>query len=223
MRSLREEAIKDREGINSSDGRFGNGVLQEQIAGDSTMEMGLMDAGGGVRDFEDEKKDNGFSPEPQDPSKAMAMPESMIEVSGKSAMAGILPVRVNVPSVGNTSIFTKTLPETNTALALPLWHWANWIETSLWYLGAVLALGALWLFRGILFGWIKRVAPYGKPLLKLAGPASKPAGTLFAASVLVLACAKTHPLIFFVALLIYSAAAGRWILSLIRPAEGEKP
>lgn len=34
--------------------------------------------------------------------------------------AGILPVRVTVPAIGNTVTYTKTLPEPNTLLTLPL-------------------------------------------------------------------------------------------------------
>jgi hypothetical protein len=67
-----------------------------------------------------------------------------------SMTAGILPVRVNVPAVGNTVTYTKTLPEPNGLLALPLYHVATWVRAVGWLI--VLALVALtgWTFRGLL-------------------------------------------------------------------------
>ena len=67
-----------------------------------------------------------------------------------SMTAGILPVRVTVPAIGNTVTYTKTLPEPNTLLTLPLYHVAVWIRTLGWFISfAVLALMG-WTFRGSL-------------------------------------------------------------------------
>jgi hypothetical protein len=67
-----------------------------------------------------------------------------------SMTAGILPVRVTVPAIGNTVTYTKTLPEPNTLLTLPLYHVAVWIRTLGWFIAfAVLALMG-WTFRGSL-------------------------------------------------------------------------
>ncbi len=67
-----------------------------------------------------------------------------------SMTAGILPVRVNVPTIGNTVTYTKTLPEPNTLLTLPLYHLATWVKTLGWIVGFVLIALIGWTFRGSL-------------------------------------------------------------------------
>jgi hypothetical protein len=51
-----------------------------------------------------------------------------------SMTAGILPVRVNIPAVGNIVTYTKTLPEPNGLLTLPLYHVAAWARAAGWIL-----------------------------------------------------------------------------------------
>ncbi|MBK8872316.1 MAG: hypothetical protein IPN19_15105 [Elusimicrobia bacterium] len=74
-----------------------------------------------------------------------------------SMTAGILPVRVNVPAVGNTVTYTKTLPEPNGLLTLPLFHMAAWVRA----VGGILVLAVVallgWTFRGL----FKRKQPEG--------------------------------------------------------------
>ena len=93
-----------------------------------------------------------------DQALASAPPSVMLKALGQAAgmslrtettmTAGVLPVRVNVPSTGNSVTYTKTLPDPNTLLILPLYHGAVWLKT----LGWAIAWGAFG-FMGWTIRW----------------------------------------------------------------------
>ncbi|MBK8576114.1 MAG: hypothetical protein IPN90_10745 [Elusimicrobia bacterium] len=64
-----------------------------------------------------------------------------------SMTAGILPVRVNVPTVGNSVTYTKTLPEPNSLLTLPLYHVATWVRTMGGIIAFVILALIAWTLR----------------------------------------------------------------------------
>lgn len=131
-----------------------------------------------------------------------------------SMTRGVLPVRVAIPVTSNDSlVFTKTLPETDTTLTLSLWHGPRWIEGMAKVLGVLILLGVFW-WKRVWFittgkkwlenPWAKKVAPIATPL-----------GTFFLGAVLVLVTATTSPFFFFLSLILYTVAVGRWVLSLV--------
>ncbi|MBL0058725.1 MAG: hypothetical protein IPP35_06385 [Elusimicrobia bacterium] len=144
--------------------------------------------------------------------------------AGPSATAGVLPVRVSLPPVDTwpTVVYSKTLPEPNALLALPLYHAAGWVRTGAWVL-AYLLLGVLaWIFRAPIRRWTAAIWPRVKPLARKAGPLASPFGALFAGLLAVLGASYGPSFVFGIVLILYSLALVRWVLSLFDPAEGEK-
>ncbi|HMU96334.1 MAG TPA: hypothetical protein PKA08_06110 [Elusimicrobiota bacterium] len=129
-----------------------------------------------------------------------------------SAVRGVMPVRVSVPRVGVQRVFAKTLPESNALLPLVFYHGtagAGWLLKLFLVLGA---LGLMWIFRtplgrGAL--WVRpRVEPWARRV-----PWTDPALGAFGAGVLSLGAAALSRGLFYISLIPFTWAVGRWILS----------
>jgi hypothetical protein len=106
---------------------------------------------------------------PLPPSVVMAQSAvgGVHEAVPASMTAGILPVRVNIPAVGNIVTYTKTLPEPNGLLTLPLYHVAAWARAAGWILVLMVVALLGWTFRGLLKR-SKTMNPFKSLLLILA-------------------------------------------------------
>lgn len=127
---------------------FQEGYTQLQSASDHMDEMEVFD--NELKGMHDRKRSELSGPVPPSVWVANAAVGGANEAVPESMTAGILPVRVHVPAVGNTVTYTKTLPEPNGLLTLPLYHVATWARAAGWIfvLGVVSLLG--WTFRGLL-------------------------------------------------------------------------
>lgn len=141
---------------------------------------------------------------------------------GSSIAAGLLPVRVNVPSIGDSATYTKTLPEPNALLTLRLYHGPSWIRTAAPYLPYVLLVLLAWVFRSSLRGYLAKASPVLKTLARRGVVLVSPFGALFLALLAVLVASYGPSFIFGAAMILYSVALVRWVLSLFDPSEGEK-
>jgi hypothetical protein len=142
--------------------------------------------------------------------------------AGSSATAGILPVRVTVPSIGNSVTYTKTLPEPNLLLTLPLYHVDSRVRSLLWAIPFGLFLLVTWFSRKKIKRQLAQTAPLVRTLVQKMGGRSSPSRTLFVSLLAVLGASYGPPLLFWFVLFFFSGALIRWVLSLFDPSEGEK-
>lgn len=140
---------------------------------------------------------------------------------GGGMVAGVLPVRVNVPETGTWLTFSKTLPPTDGTLVLPLWHWSAWVGESVRWILMVAGLGLLWLLRAPLTARARRPIEKAAAGLKSVRLRPTPFGAMFLALTVALAAALVARPLFAPAVLLYAFAVVRWALSLLDPTEGE--
>ncbi|MBL8024510.1 MAG: hypothetical protein JNK54_09575 [Elusimicrobia bacterium] len=142
--------------------------------------------------------------------------------AGTSATVGLLPVRVAVPSIGNSVTYSKTLPEPNALLTLPLYHVAEWVKSFLWFVPmGLLALGT-WFFRKTIRKRLNETTPHFQKFLQKYGGQLTPSRTLFFCLVALLGASYGPRPLFWFVLVFFSGALVRWVLSLFDPSEGEK-
>lgn len=135
-----------------------------------------------------------------------------------SAVRGVMPVRVAVPRVGAQRVFAKTLPEANGLLPLVLYHGTAGVGRILKLLVLVAALSLLWFFRtplGRAAQWARpRVEPWARRI-----PWTDPGLGAFGGLVLSLAAASISRGFFYLSLIPFTTAVGRWILSVFPRGE----
>lgn len=137
-----------------------------------------------------------------------------------SQVAGVLPIRVQVPVKGRVSRFGKTLPSPEEPVELSLYYVSEGLLAAGRWLLVLFVLGLIYRSRRKWEALLRRAAPLLDPILSRARRVT-PFWATAGAAVLCLAGALAGAGTLIFCLIIFMAAAARWLLVLAQGRQGD--